>query len=76
MDMVNTTTIKLRQLPMPLVQEVNNFIDFLILKNNNQHWEAWTQFTESLSLAESDFSDYLSNLEAYEERLAKGEIQW
>jgi LPS O-antigen subunit length determinant protein (WzzB/FepE family) len=76
MDMVNTATIKLRRLPMPLVQEVNNFIDFLILKNNNQRWQAWTQFTESLSLAESDFSDYLSNLEAYEERLAKGEIQW
>ena len=76
--MVNTTTIKLRQLPMPLVEEEAspNFIDFLILKKNNQHWQAWTQFTESLSLAESKFSDYLSNLEAYEERLAKGEIQW
>jgi len=76
MDMVNATTIKLRRLPIPLVQEVNNFIDFLILKSNNEHWQAWTQFTESLELVESDFSDYLSNLEDYEERLAKGEIQW
>ena len=76
MDLLNATTIKLRRLPIPLVQEVNDFIDFLILKNNNEHWQAWTQFTESLELVESDFSDYLSNLEEYEERLAKGEIQW
>ncbi len=27
-------------------------------------------------IAESDFSDYLSNLTDYEERLARGEIQW
>ncbi|MDJ1181102.1 hypothetical protein PJF56_19765 [Roseofilum sp. BLCC_M91] len=27
-------------------------------------------------LAESGFSDYLSNLQDYEERLACGEIQW
>jgi len=26
--------------------------------------------------AQSDFSDYLSNLEDYEERLARGEIKW
>ncbi len=31
---------------------------------------------ESLEVSESDFSDYLKNLEDYEERLAKGEIQW
>ena len=29
---------------------------------------------ESLEVSESDFSDYLKNLEDYEERLAKGEI--
>lgn len=31
---------------------------------------------ESLEVSESDFLDYLKNLEDYEERLAKGEIQW
>ncbi len=29
-----------------------------------------------MSLGESNFSDYLVNLEDYEERLARGEIQW
>lgn len=32
--------------------------------------------TEDLQLAEGDFSDYLSQLEEYEELLARGEIQW
>jgi hypothetical protein len=27
-------------------------------------------------MVESDFADYLSNLEEYETRLANGEIQW
>ncbi|MDJ1172702.1 hypothetical protein [Roseofilum capinflatum] len=31
---------------------------------------------EESVLAESGFSDYLSNLQDYEERLARGEIQW
>ncbi|MDB9308712.1 hypothetical protein PN471_08675 [Aphanizomenon sp. CS-733/32] len=31
---------------------------------------------ESLEIAQSDFNDYLSNLEDYEDRLAKGEIKW
>jgi len=31
---------------------------------------------EGLQMAESDFSDYLANLEQYEERVARGEIRW
>jgi hypothetical protein len=34
------------------------------------------EFTEAMELAESDFSDYLPNLEDYEERLARGEIRF
>jgi hypothetical protein len=34
------------------------------------------QFTEGLKIAESDFNDYMSNLEDYENRLANGEIEW
>jgi hypothetical protein len=34
------------------------------------------QKLKSMELAESDFADYLLNLEDYEERLARGEIQW
>jgi hypothetical protein len=57
---------KISQLPDSLVQEVNDFIDFLLLKYN----------CELPQLTESDFSDYLKNLETYEEKLARGEIQW
>ncbi|AFZ57700.1 DUF2281 domain-containing protein [Anabaena cylindrica FACHB-243] len=38
--------------------------------------ELWLQFSESLDIAESDFSDYLSNLGDYEKCLARGDIQW
>jgi hypothetical protein len=31
---------------------------------------------DSTEMVESDFSDYLSNLEEYENRLANGEIKW
>jgi hypothetical protein len=36
----------------------------------------WNQFTETSELSEAGFSDYLPNLEDYENRLARGEIQW
>jgi hypothetical protein len=44
---------KIRQLPESLVEEVNDFIDFLTLKYNQQ-------FSDFVEIAESDFSDYLS----------------
>lgn len=46
------------------------------MKHGGNNWELWLQFSESLDIGESDFSDYLSNLEDYEERLANGEIKW
>ena len=67
---------KLSQLPEPLAQEVSDFIDFLLLKEDKGRWRMWTQFHEATDLAEADFSDYLANLESYEERLAHGEVQW
>lgn len=67
---------KLRQMPEPLVQEVNDFIDSLMTKQNDAQRQQWLQLGESLEIAESDFSDYLTNLEDYENRLARGEIQW
>ena len=65
---------KLRQMPESLVTEVSHFIDFLLTKHNQNH--SWLQSAESLEMVESDFSDYLKNLEDYEDRLARGEIQW
>ena len=66
MTVHDQTIAKIRQLPESLVQEVNDFVEFLLMKHNRELEE----------IAESDFSDYLTNLEDYEERLARGEIQW
>ena len=74
--MYDITIAKLEQLPESLVQEVSDFIDFLLMKNDRTRWQLWTHFTESLEVVETDFADYLSNLEDYEDRLARGEIQW
>lgn len=76
MNLQDKTIAKIRQMPEPLVQEVSDFIDFLLTKHSGNNWELWLQFSQSLEMAESDFSEYLSNLEDYEERLARGEIQW
>jgi hypothetical protein len=57
---------KIQHLPNELVQEVSDFIAFLTIKQDNQRWQQWTQFSESLTISESDFSDYLKNLEDYE----------
>lgn len=76
MDIQEKTIAKIRQMPESLVQEVSDYIDFLLMKHSGNSWELWLQFSESLNLAESDFSEYLSNLEDYEERLAQGQIQW
>jgi len=69
MTVQDITIAKIRQLPESLVEEVNDFIDFLTLKYNQQ-------FSDFVEIAESNFSDYLSNLEDYEEKLARGEIKW
>lgn len=76
MSIQDKTIGKIRQMPEYLVQEVSDFIDFLLMKHSSNNWELWLQFSESMEIVESDFSDYLSNLEDYEERLARGEIQW
>lgn len=70
------TISKIQQLPEPLAQEVSDFIDFLLVKQDQTRWELWAHFNETLALAEADFANYLPNLEAYEERLACGDIQW
>jgi len=76
MTVYEQTAAKLQQLPEPLVQEVSDFIEFLLVKQDSQRWYLWTHFSETLSMADSDFADYLPNLEAYEEGLARGEIRW
>lgn len=70
------TIAKIQQLPGSLAQEVSDFIDFLLVKQDDRCWQLCTLFNEILDLSESNFSDYLVNLETYEDRLARGEIQW
>lgn len=55
---------------------VNDSIDFLQLKQDSSHWQLWWLFKKVLEMTETDFNDYLSNLEDYENRLARGEIKW
>ncbi len=76
MNVYDTTITKIRQLPESLVQEVNDFIDFLLVRQDSTRWQRWIHFTDAITLSESGFADYLPNLEDYENRLARGEIQW
>ena len=76
MSVYDETISKIRQLPESLVQEVNDFVNFLLLRSNTTRAELEPQLPEAIEVAESDFSDYLRNLEDYEECLARGEIQW
>ncbi|EDN70563.1 conserved hypothetical protein [Beggiatoa sp. PS] len=75
-DYLAQTINKIQQLPKPLVKEVSDFVDFILVRQDHKRWQQWNHFYETLDLSESDFSDYLTNLETYEERLARGEIQW
>ncbi len=70
------TVVKIRELPEPLIQEVSDFIDFLQMKRDSTRWQLWILFKEALEIAESDFADYLPNLENYENRLAQEKIKW
>jgi hypothetical protein len=76
MTIYETAIKKIQQLPESLIQEVCDFIDFVQLKHNTGRWQWLTQFMESFETAESDFTDYLKNLEDYEDCLARGEIKW
>jgi hypothetical protein len=76
MTVYERTVAKMQHLPEPLLQEVSDFIDFLLVKHDQTRWELWTHFCEALDIAEADFSDYLRNLKTYEERLARGDIRW
>jgi hypothetical protein len=75
-DYLAQTINKIQQLPEPLVKEISDFVDFILVKQDQKRWQQWNHFHETLDLSESDFSDYLTNLETYEERLARGDIQW
>ena len=76
MTIYETTIAKIRELPEQFVREVNDFVDLLQTEQDDMRYQMWRLFKEGLEVAESDFGDYLSNLEDYESRLARGEIKW
>jgi hypothetical protein len=76
MTVHEATIAKIQQLPESLVHEVSDFVDFLLTKHDSTRWQLWIHFAEVLETAELDFADYLPNLEDYENRLARGEVQW
>ncbi len=76
MTISDAAIVKIRKLPEPLAQEVSDFIDFILMKHDKTRWQLWVNFNEGIELVESDFTDYLLNLEDYENRLARGEIHW
>ncbi|BBD55835.1 MULTISPECIES: hypothetical protein [Planktothrix] len=76
MSIQDETITKIKHLPDELVKKVNNFIDFLLINFNKNSSDFDPILNEDLEISESDFSDYLKNLEDYEERLAQGEIKW
>jgi len=67
---------KIQQLPELLAQEVLDFIEFLLLRNDSNRWQLWTYFLEAERLAEAGMTDYLPNLGQYENRLKDGEVRW
>jgi hypothetical protein len=75
MNIQTQTISKIGQMPEALVREVNDYIDFLLWRDRHNQLTNLDSL-DSTEMVESDFSDYLSNLEEYETRLANGEIKW
>lgn len=67
---------KIRHLPEPLVEAVNDFVDFLIIRHDQPYWRTIVHDPEDANLAEAGMTDYAKNLEDYEERLSRGDIAW
>ncbi len=76
MDIQKKTIAKIKQMPESLIVEVNDYIDFLLWKYQYKNHELSEPSEDILKMVESDFGDYLSNLETYENSLANGEIKW
>lgn len=76
MTVYDATIAKIQQLPEPLVQRVQDYVDYLLKPDEGVRWQAAEHVSEAMTLTESDITDYLTNLEDYEERLARGEVKW
>jgi hypothetical protein len=57
----------------PLVQDVQDYVDSLLTRNDSARWQAVRHVSEILTLTESDLSDDLANVEDNQDRLARGD---
>jgi hypothetical protein len=39
------TVTKIRQSPETLIQEVSDFVDFLLMRQDSTRWQLWNQFS-------------------------------
>ena len=76
MTVSEATTAKIQQMSEPQLQEVQNFIDFLMLRGDSRRWQILQHLSESAQLAEAGMPDYLARLESYEDQLARREVTW
>ena len=76
MTVHEATIAKIQRMPEPMVQEVQDYVDFLLTRRDTVRWQTVQHLSEAITLTDSDLSDYLTNLEDYEERLANGEVKW
>ena len=72
MDIYTNTITKISSLPPDLLEEVNDFIDFLSGRYGNGGISSFY----NPDMAESNMQDYLKNLSDYENLLADGNIKW
>jgi hypothetical protein len=68
-------TIHEETLSEAMVSNINDFIDFILLKKDHKKQEILLFLSESINLLKLDFSDYLANLESYEDSCLRGKIQ-
>jgi hypothetical protein len=47
------TVTRIRQLSESLIQEVSDFVDFLLIRQDVTRWQLWNQFMEATELSES-----------------------
>ena len=66
---------KIKSMPDEAVEEIRDFIDFLEARRQEESTQQQMGH-EATILMESGMRDYLNELVAYEEMLAKGEIDW
>jgi hypothetical protein len=72
MDIYTNTISKISTLPQNLLEEVNDFIDFL----SGRYGNGGISTNNNPDMYELNMSDYLKNLTDYENLLANGKIKW